>query len=116
MKHILRLGLILALFTTPLLAAKNSQVFDLPSDVRAGNAQLPQGSCAVSWTGTPGSEVQLTIKTSDRKTTTIPARMVEGKQVSVGVVTFVVNGVTYLQEFQTKTARFIVQEPPKDLK
>ena len=45
--------------------------------------------------------MQLTIKTDDKKTVTVPALMVEGKEDRAGVVTSVVNGVTYLVELHT---------------
>jgi hypothetical protein len=51
--------------------------------------------------------VQLTIKTEDKKTVTVPARMVEGKQDRTGTVTNVVDGVTYLVELHTKNAKFV---------
>jgi single-stranded DNA-specific DHH superfamily exonuclease len=60
--------------------------------------------------------VQLTIKTEDKKTITIDAREVEGKPGDVGVVTFVDNGITYLEEIDTANARFVVQNPPNKKK
>ena len=51
----------------------------------------------------------VTIKTEDEKTVTVPARMVEGKQDETGVVTSVINGVTYLQELHTNNAKFVFQ-------
>jgi hypothetical protein len=111
MQRILGITLLLALFSLPLFAAKNSQDFVLPSDVQIGTAQLPEGHCSVTWTQASGSEVQLTIKAEgQKKTITVPARVVEGKQGSVGVQTSVANGVTHVTEFDTKTARFIVQD------
>ena len=116
MKRILELGLLLALCSLPLLAAKNSQVFLLPSDVRIGDIQLVEGHCSVTWTDMTGSQVQLTIKTEDNKTITIPARVIVGKQRDTGVETIVANGVTYLLAFHSPDATFIVQDAPKDLK
>jgi D-serine deaminase-like pyridoxal phosphate-dependent protein len=111
MKRILGVALLLSLFSLPLLAGKNSQEFFLPSDVRIGDAQLPAGHCNVVWTEPSGSQVQLTIRTEGKKPITLPARMVERNQGSVAVQTFVAKGVRYVQEFDTKTARFIVQDP-----
>ena len=45
----------------------------------------------------------------DKKAVMVSARRVEGKPDRTGVVTAVVNGVTYLQELDTKNARFIFQ-------
>ena len=109
MRRILGLALFFILSSITLLAAKNSQTFYLSTDVRAGNVQLPRGICEVAWSAPSGSQVQLTIKTEDKKTVTIPARVVEEKQDRTGVVTSVVNGVTYLDELHTRNARFIFQ-------
>jgi hypothetical protein len=91
------------------MAAAASQTFYLARAARAGNAQLPRGICEVTWNAASGSQVELTIKTEDKKTVTVSARMVEGKQNETGVVTSVVNGVTYLDELHTKNAKFIFQ-------
>jgi outer membrane usher protein FimD/PapC len=79
----------------------------LSADARAGNVRLPRGIFEVTWNTPSGSQVQLTIKTEDKKTITVPARVVEGKQDGTSVVTSVVNGVTYLDELHIRNARFI---------
>src|SRR5579859_4205154 len=94
MRRLLGLALLFSLSSATLLAAENSQTFYLSVDVRAGNVQLPRGICEVTWNKRSGSQVQLTIKSEDKKTVTVPVRVVEGKQVKTGVVTLVVNGVT----------------------
>ena len=116
MKSVLGFGLLLVLSSVPLFGAKNSYVFLLPADVRVGNVQLPKGHCSVTWSQTSGSKVQLTIKTEDKKTITIDAREVEGKPGNIGVVTFVDNGITYLEEIDTANTRFVVQNPPNEQK
>lgn len=116
MKRVLGLCVLLALFSLPLLAAKGSRVFLLPSDVRVGDVQLPEGHCAVTWTDIDGPQVQLSIKTAENKTITLPVKVIVGKQRDVGVETVVVNGVTYLVAFHSPDATFVVQEPPKDIK
>jgi hypothetical protein len=97
------------LISASLLTAENSQTFYLATAARVGNVELPRGICEVTWNTGTGSRVSLTIKTDDKKTVTVSARMVEGKQEKTGVVTSVVNGVTYLQELHTKNAKFIFQ-------
>ena len=109
MKRILGIALIFTLASVAALAAKNSQTFYLSEDARAGNVQLSRGICEVTWSEASGSQVQLTIKTEDKKTVTVPARLVEGKQDRTGVVTTVKNGVTYVLEFHTKNAKFIFE-------
>jgi hypothetical protein len=51
-----------------------------------------------------------------QKTITVPAQLIEGRQVDVAVQTSVANGVTYVKEFDTKNARFIIQEPAQGTK
>ena len=109
MRRIVGFAFLFLLASVAALAAKNSQTFYLSADVRAGNVQLPRGICEVTWSTPTGSQVQLTIKTDDKKTVIVPARVVEGKQDRNGVVTSVVNGVTYLQELHTKNAKFLCE-------
>ena len=109
MKRIFGFALLLILSSVTLMAAKNSQTFYLSSDVRASNVELPRGICEVTWSTTSGSRVQLTIKTDDKKTVTVPAHMVQGKEDGAGVVTSVVNGVTYLVELHTRNAKFVFE-------
>jgi len=116
MRRILGFALLCILSSVTLMAAKNSQTFYLSSDVRAGNVQLPRGICEVTWNTTSGSRVQLTIKTDDRKTVTLPALMVEGREDRAGVVTSVVNGVTHLVELHTRTAKFVFENDTKTSK
>ena len=109
MRRILGFALLFILSSVTLMAAKNSQTFYLSSDVRAGNVQLPRGICEVTWSAPSGSRVQLTIKTDDKKTVTVPALMVEGKEDRAGVVTSVENGVTHLVELHTRNAKFVIE-------
>jgi hypothetical protein len=109
MKCVRRLALLAMLFSGTLMAAKDTQTIYLAAPVRAGNAELPRGICEVSWNARSGSRVRLAIKTEDDKSITVSARMVAGKQETTGVVTSVINGVTYLKELHTKNARFVIQ-------
>ena len=109
MKYMRGLALSAMLFSGTLMAAKDTQTIYLATPVRAGNAELPRGICEVSWDAASGSRVRLTMKTEDNKTFTVSARMVAGKQDTTGVVTSVINGVTYLQEIHTNNARFVIQ-------
>jgi hypothetical protein len=115
MKRTFGIALFVALFSLPLLAANNSQEFLLPSTVRIGDVQLPEGHCKVVWTQASASQVELTIKIEGQKIITIPARVVEEKG-PVAVQTFNANGVAYVKEFDTKNARFIVEEPAQGTK
>jgi hypothetical protein len=109
MRYMRGLALLAMLFPGTLMAAKDTQTVYLATPVRAGNVELPRGICEVSWTAGSGSRVRLTFKAEDDKSFTVSARMVEGKQDTTGVVTSVINGVTYLQELHTKNARFVIR-------
>ena len=63
----------------------------------------------MTWSTTSRSRVKLTIKTDDKKSVTVPARMIEGREDRTGVVTSVVNGVTYLVELHTRNAKFVFE-------
>jgi len=109
MKRVFGIALLFFLSSVALMAAQNSQTFYLATGARAGSVQLPRGICEVRWSTPSGSRVKLTFKTEDEKTFEVPARVVEGKQGRTGVVTSIVDGVTYLQEFHTNSAKFIIQ-------
>ena len=115
MRAILVFGLILAFFSLPVPAAKDSQAFALtvPSDARIGDIQLRKGRrIHVTWTRTSGSLVQLTITTPDKKTITVTALMKDEKHKGAGTETYVVNSVEYLKALQTEKASFIIQDLP----
>jgi hypothetical protein len=109
MRHILEFVLLSILSSATAVAAQNSQTFYLPTAARAGNIQLPRGIYEITWSAPSKSRVTLTIKTENQKTFKIPSRVIEGKQDRIGVITSVVDGVSYLQEFHTSNARFILQ-------
>ena len=109
MKRILAFAIMAMLLTATVVAAKNSQTFYLATTARAGNVELPRGIYEVTWSTPSKSRVTLTIKAEDEKTFKVLARVVEGKQDRTGVVTSVVEGVSYLQELHTNNAKFILQ-------
>lgn len=109
MRRILVMAILFLLSSVGLLAAKNSQTFYLATTARAGDVQLPRGIYEVTWDSPSGSRVRLTIKSEDDKTVNIFARVVEGRQNRTGVVTSIVDGITYLEEFHTSNARFMLQ-------
>jgi hypothetical protein len=96
-----------------MLAAKNSEVFYLPTDVSVGDIRIPQGTCNVTWTDAAGTRVQLTLQANRRYPITLPARMVEVKHSKSGITIFVDNGITYLQDFHTTDHTFILIGTPR---
>ena len=109
MRRILGFALLSILFSATVMAAQNSQTFYLATSTRAGNIQLPRGIYEVTWSAPSKSRVTLTIKTEDDKTFRVLARVIGGKHDRTGVVTSVVDGVSYLQELDTSNAKFILQ-------
>jgi hypothetical protein len=109
MRRLRGFALLSILCSAPVMAAQNSQTFYLATRARAGNIQLPRGIYEVTWSAPAKSRVTLTIRTEDEKTFKILARVIEGKQDRTGVVTSVVDGVSYLQEIHTSNAKFILQ-------
>src|ERR1700691_4331813 len=109
MRCILGFALLSILFSATAMAAQNSQTFYLVTAARAGNIQLPRGIYEVTWNAPAKSRVTLTFKTEDEKTFKILSRVIEEKQDRTGVVTSVVDGVSYLQELHTSNAKFILQ-------
>ena len=93
MKRIFGFALIVASLSVPALAAKNSQNVTFNDPVKVGSTQLPAGDYKVSWTGT-GTDVQVTIADKDKKTVTVPAKIVDAKNGHVAVLTNTVGGVS----------------------
>lgn len=102
MKHVTAFVVLLAWFSLPVLAAKNSQDYLLPRDVRVGDQQIAQGPCKVTWTEPAGDRVQLTIKFGGNRTLTLPASVAPATTRNVGVITTEADGVHYLKGFRTK--------------
>jgi hypothetical protein len=102
-------ALLSILFSATVLAAQNSETFYLATAARAGNIQLPRGIYEVTWSAALKSRVTLTIKTEDEKTFKILSRVIEGQQDRTGVITSIVDGVSYLQELHTSNAKFMLQ-------
>jgi hypothetical protein len=109
MRRMLGFALLSILFSATVMAAQNAHTFYLATAARAGNIQLPRGIYEVTWSAPSKSRVTLTIKTEDEKTFRVLARVIGGKQDRTGVVTSVVDGVSYLQELDTSNAKFILQ-------
>jgi hypothetical protein len=74
------------------------------SSFSSGNETLLFGSTSCGRAG-----IRAIRKRLHEKTFKILSRVIEGKQDRTGVVTSVVDGVSYLQEFHTSNARFILQ-------
>jgi hypothetical protein len=99
MKRFFGFALIVALFSIPAIAAKNSQTMSFAAAVKVGSTQIPAGSYKVSWTGTAPS-VQVTIAQNGKTLVTVPAKLTPAKNGHVGMSTNTVGGVDILQSIQ----------------
>jgi hypothetical protein len=108
MKRICGVVLLLALFSLPALAAKNTQTLNFSAPVTVGSTQLTAGDYKVSWTGS-GSSVQVTLARGGKTVATVPAKLVEEKDSVNGITTSTQGGVGYLQVIRVGNISLILQ-------
>jgi hypothetical protein len=111
MKRFFGFALIVALFSIPALAIKNSENVTLPGAVKVGSTQLPAGEYKASWTGT-GSSVQVTLTRNGKTVVTVPAKLVEEKHGLNGVTTSTQGGVDFLQTIQLNHVSLVLESAP----
>ena len=102
MNRLSSLALILALFSLPAFAAKNSQTVNFGDAVMVGSTQLPAGDYKVSWEAT-GSNVQVTLEqkgVSHPVTATATAQVVEQKNPRSGFTVDSKGGINMLETLQ----------------
>jgi opacity protein-like surface antigen len=109
MKRFFICALMLALFTAPAFAAKNSQSLNISNDVTVGSTQLPAGEYKVSWTGT-ATDVQVTISRSGKTPVTVPAKLVETKHSQNGYTINRQGGVDLLETLQLNKVSLLLQK------
>lgn len=107
MKRFFGFAIILAMFSVPAFAAKNSDTVSLPNSVKVGSTQLPAGDYKLTWTGT-GSNVEMTLAQKGKATVTVPAKVVEAKNGHVGLTTNTVNGVEVLETIQLNKLDLVI--------
>jgi protein involved in polysaccharide export with SLBB domain len=98
MKRLSTYALMLALAAAPSFAAKNSQSLNFAAPVKVGANEIPAGDYKVTWTGT-GDNVQVTIA-QNRKSFTVPAKLVDEKHNHKGYVVSREGGADQLQTIQ----------------
>ncbi|HWG19325.1 MAG TPA: hypothetical protein VG225_02270 [Terracidiphilus sp.] len=114
MKRLLGYAILLAAFSVPAFAAKNSQSVTLSTPVTVGATQLPAGDYKVSWTGT-GSSVQVTLEqkgTQHPATVTVAAKLVEAKNAHVQLTTSTQAGVNTLQTIDLNHVSLVFGSAP----
>jgi len=95
MKRFFAFAMMLALFSAPAFAGKNSQTVNVPEAIKAGSAQLTPGDYNVTWEGS-GANVQVTLTRNKKVVVTLPAKLVEETNKNEGLGTDNQGGVDVL--------------------
>jgi hypothetical protein len=95
MKRFFAFAMMLALFSAPAFAGKNSQTVNVPEAMKAGSAQLTPGDYNVTWEGS-GTNVQVTLTRNKKVIVTLPAKLVEETNKNEGLGTDNQGGVDVL--------------------
>ncbi|MGD0443969.1 MAG: hypothetical protein ABSA39_08535 [Edaphobacter sp.] len=111
MKRIFVSVVMVALFSAPAFAAKNSQTVDVPSTLRAGSTMLVPGNYNVTWTGS-GPDVQVTFAQGKKVVVILPAKLIEQSNRNEELDTDSQNGVEVLQAIRTRTMTLMFSNPP----
>jgi hypothetical protein len=110
MKRFLGSVVLLAL-SSSLAYAKNSQTVNIGETITVGAAQLAPGDYKVSWTGT-GPEVQVTLSRYGKAVVTVPAKVVEQRNVTPSVSTHSQGGVTLLESIGLSDMSLVIESAP----
>jgi len=110
MKRISVFALMLALFTIPALAAKNSQSLTLLDAVTVGTTQLPPAEYKVTWTGT-GDNAQVTL-THGKTVVTVPAKVTAEKHDLSGILTDSQGGSNVLEAIRLNNVNIVLANAP----
>ena len=97
MKRLVGFASVLVLLAAPALASsKKPQTVIIPQAVQVGSTQLPAGTYKLAWTGSAGSDVQVTLTQSGKTVLTFAAKAIEQKN-NPGVDVNTIAGVTTLK-------------------
>jgi hypothetical protein len=108
MKRFLVSATMLALLSVPALAAKNSQIVNLPETLKAGSTQLAPGDYEVTWTGT-GENAQVTFARNRKILASVPAKIVVQNNKLEGLDTDTEGGVATLQVIRLKNMNLVLE-------
>ena len=113
MKRFIGFAAILVLLSAPAFAAKNSSTINISQPVTVGTTQLPAAQYKVTWTGT-GSSAQVTLENvKDAKSTvTVPAKVVDQKNVLNSVLTSTKGGTNVLEGINLNKVTLVFTSAP----
>lgn len=111
MKRLIAVATLVAAFSLPALAAKNSENVSVPSPVKAGATQIAPGDYEVTWTGT-GSDVQVTFARYKKIIATFPAKLVQETNKNVGLETDSRSGTDVLHAIRMHNLTLVIGAAP----
>jgi hypothetical protein len=88
------------------------QTVIIPQNVQVGSARLSAGTYKLAWTGSAGSDVQVTLTQSGKTVLTFAAKAVEQKNSNPGVNTNTNAGITTLESINLANVSLELQDAP----
>jgi len=109
MKRLVGFASVLVLLAAPALASsKKPQTVIIPQAVQVGSTQLPAGTYKLAWTGSAGSDVQVTLTQSGKTVLTFAAKAIEQKN-NPGVDVNTIAGISTLVSINLDTVSLDVE-------
>jgi len=115
MKRFLVFAVMIALFSAPAFAGKNSQTVSIPMAMQAGTTALTPGDYNVTWAGS-GAAVQVTFARKNKAVVTVPAKLVEESNKNEGLDFNSQGGVEILQAIRLKSMTLLLESSPSSKK
>jgi hypothetical protein len=110
MKRFVAYAAVLALFSAPAFAARNSETINISEPVTVGTTQLPAAEYHVTWTGT-GSSAQVTLA-HGKSVVTLPAKVVDQKNGVNSVLTSTKSGTNVLEGINLNKVSLVFTPSP----
>jgi hypothetical protein len=112
MKRLVGIASLLVLLAAPAFgSSKKPQTVIIPQAVEVGTTQLPAGTYKLAWTGSAGSDVQVTLTQDGKTVLTFAAKAVEQKN-NPGVDLNTNAGITTLESINLDTVSLHVEGAP----
>ena len=108
MKRLLVFAVMIALFSAPAIAGKNSQTVSIPMAMQAGTTALTPGDYNVTWARS-GAAVQVTFARKNKAVVTVPAKLVEESNKNEGLDFNSQGGVEILQAIRLKNMTLLLE-------
>ena len=109
MNRFFGIALLIVLFSVSAFATRNSQTLNLPETLKVGSTQIPAGDYKVTWTGS-GSSGQVTLAQHGKALITVPAKLVEEKNSTIGYTTKTKDGVDVLESIEVNDLSLVLED------